>query len=144
MSVPQCLNVELSDIAVILGNLLDNALDAVARVEDRRILLDVEYSRSVLYVKAKNTFDGAVEYAPAEPAEKRAASCAAAGSADAGSAADAESAALPGRLLASRKAGREHGFGLGNVRRAVGKYRGRMEIACEGNEFTVALMLLLG
>ena len=129
MNVPQALNVELSDTAVILGNLLDNALDAVAKVEDRQMLLDIEYSREVLYVKAKNTFDGAVEYAPAESAGKRAA---------------AGSGAPANRLPVSRKAGREHGYGLGNVKRAVDKYRGHMTVVHEGNEFTVTLMLLCG
>ena len=85
------LDIDLSDIAVILGTLLDNALDAVAMVGDRRILLDIEYDREVLYVKAKNIFDDAVEYAPTEPVV---------------------SGAPSNRLPASRKAGREHGFGL--------------------------------
>lgn len=111
---PQTLDIELSDIAVILGNLLDNALDAVARIEDRRIVLDIEYSRKVLYVMAKNTFDGVVEYAPAN------------------------------RLPVSRKAGREHGYGFGNVMRTVDKYRGHLTIEHEGGEFTVTLMLLCG
>jgi len=122
MNVPQALNIELADIAVILGNLLDNALDAVARVEDRQMLLDIEYSREVLYIMAKNTFDGAVEYAES----------------------GTESDAPANRLPVSRKAGREHGYGLGNVKRAVDKYHGHMTIAHEGNEFTVTLMLLCG
>ena len=122
MNVPKALNVELSDTAVILGNLLDNALDAVAKVEDRQLLLDIDYSREVLYIMAKNTFDGAVEYA----------------------ASGAESGASANRLPVSRKAVREHGYGLGNVKRAVDKYSGHMTIDHEGNEFTVTLMLLCG
>jgi len=39
IKIPQALNVEFSDIAVILGNLLDNALDAATLAEEKKITL---------------------------------------------------------------------------------------------------------
>jgi sensor histidine kinase regulating citrate/malate metabolism len=42
--------------------LLDNALDAVSKVEDKRIKLDIEYSRESLFIQVENTFDGVVKY----------------------------------------------------------------------------------
>jgi len=71
----------------------------------------------------KNTFDGAVECAAPE---------------------SARSGAPANRLPVSRKASWKHGYGLGNVKRAADKHRGRMEIAHKRNEFTVTLMLPCG
>ena len=63
LSILPNMNVEPSDVAAILGNLLDNALDAVARVENKSIWLDVEYNNESLFIKAKNVFDGEIRYA---------------------------------------------------------------------------------
>jgi len=53
LQVPPELNVELSDMAAILGNLLDNALEAVAKAEEKRIKLNIEYSRETLFIMAE-------------------------------------------------------------------------------------------
>jgi len=121
LSIPPALNVELSDIAAILGNLLDNALDAVARVEDKQIVLDIAYSQETLYIMVKNTFDGVVVYAR-DKGEK----------------------GIAAGIIATRKDGREHGYGLGNIRRCIGKYGGHMDISHDDRWFTVTLMLLCG
>jgi sensor histidine kinase regulating citrate/malate metabolism len=48
---PPALDVEAVDIVTILGNLLDNALDAVAKVADKVIRLNVEHRKgSPLYL----------------------------------------------------------------------------------------------
>ena len=119
LQVPPELNVELSDIAAILGNLLDNALEAVAKAEEKRIKLNIEYSRETLFIMTENTFDGVVVYAPdAGKGEKR---------------------------IISRKAGGEagsdHGHGLKNIRRAVEKYNGLVEISHTERVFSVALTM---
>jgi len=64
--IPANLNIEIADIVTILGNLLDNSLDAVAKVEDKLIRLDIAFSKSTLYIKIDNTFDGKVKYADGE------------------------------------------------------------------------------
>jgi signal transduction histidine kinase len=61
LSVPPALNIEPADIVTILGNLLDNALDAVSKVEEKIIKLDIEYSRESLFIQVENTFDGVVK-----------------------------------------------------------------------------------
>jgi len=60
--IPTFLHVEVADIVTIIGNLLDNALDAVSKVDDKQIKLDIEYSREILFIRVENTFDGLVEY----------------------------------------------------------------------------------
>jgi len=51
--IPPVLNIEVADVVTILGNLLDNALDAVAMVEDKSIKLDIEYSKESFLSKWK-------------------------------------------------------------------------------------------
>ena len=63
MRISRDMNVEPSDIAAILGNLLDNALEAVAHVKDKRIWLDVEHNNDTLFIKTRNAFDSVVRYA---------------------------------------------------------------------------------
>jgi len=116
--IPPALNVEPSDMTAILGNLLDNALEAAERVQEKHLRIDIEYSRGVLFITVKNSFDGEVRYTQ-EGGTKR----------------------IAAGLLASRKDGREHGHGLKNIQRAVEKYNGQMKITHEGNIFSVSLML---
>ena len=113
LSLPATMNVQTPDLAAILGNLLDNALDAVARVDDKRITLRTEHNKGNLFIKVENTFDGEVAYAGGK--EKS--------------------------LPATRKPGGGHG--LRNVRRAVEKYNGYMDISHEGNVFSAGVLLYL-
>jgi len=66
MLIPPVLNIEVTDVVTILGNLLDNALDAVAKVENKVIKLDIEYSKESLFIQVENTFDGKVKYVTSE------------------------------------------------------------------------------
>ena len=116
--VPPDFSIETTDIAIILGNLLDNALDAVAAVEEKAIKLDIEYSRQTLFIKIENTFDGAVSYA--------------------GESGTGE------KLIATRKTGGEHGHGLKNIKRSVEKYNGHLRIAHDSKTFSVAILLYAG
>jgi len=110
--VPPELNIEVSDIVTILGNLLDNAFDAVAKVEDKRIKLDVESIKGSLFIKIDNTFDGEVNYADGtEP------------------------------VIVSRKDVGSHGYGLSNIRKSVEKYDGHMDISHEENVFSVGILM---
>ena len=56
--VPADINIEITDVVVILGNILDNAVEALKKAEDKRISLDVKYSKGRLLIFAKNSFDG--------------------------------------------------------------------------------------
>jgi sensor histidine kinase YesM len=114
---PPVLNVEAVDIVTIIGNLLDNALDAVAKVDNKVIKLNIEHIKGNLFVKVENTFDGEVKYNP----EKNGAE----------------------KMPATRKEGTEHGHGLANIRKSVEKYDGDMDIAHVGDVFSVSVLLYL-
>jgi sensor histidine kinase regulating citrate/malate metabolism len=114
---PPALDVEPVDIVTILGNLLDNALDAVAKVENKVIKLNIEHSKGNLFIKAENTFDGEVKYNPEKNGTEK--------------------------MPATRKKGSEHGHGLANIRKSVEKYNGDMDIAHESEIFSVSILLYL-
>jgi sensor histidine kinase YesM len=113
--IPPSLNIEVADIVIIIGNLLDNALDAVSKVEEKFIKLDIEYSRESLFILVENTFDGVVKYT---------------GEAD-----------DKGRQIITLKAGGEHGHGLKNIRKSVEKYNGHFETNHKDNNFSVTILL---
>jgi sensor histidine kinase regulating citrate/malate metabolism len=113
--VPPELNIDVMDIVIILGNLLDNALDSVANIADKRVKLDIEFSRKSLFIKIENTFDGIVNYADGKNNESR--------------------------YITTRKNGSEHGQGLKNIQRSVEKYDGQMNIYHTDNLFSVEVLL---
>ena len=113
--VPPALNIEVSDVVIILGNLLDNAFKAVARVEDKMINLIVESNKGNLFIKVDNTFDGKVTYA--------------------------EGISGARKSITTQKDGDSHGYGLKNIQKSVEKYNGHIDITHEDNIFSVGILL---
>ena len=113
LRIPSALDMELSDIAVILGNLLDNALDAVPRSADKTLKLDIRYDRQALFIHIENTYDGIVTCDSGGRLKSR------------------KPSAGPG----------DHGHGLKNIRRAAEKYNGYVDIAHDGTVFSVTVLL---
>jgi sensor histidine kinase regulating citrate/malate metabolism len=60
--IPPKLNMEVVDVVTILGNLLDNVLNAVAKVEEKIIKMDIAFDKGCLFIKIDNTFNGEVNY----------------------------------------------------------------------------------
>lgn len=56
--VPMELTVPTFDIVVVLGNLLDNAIEAVSYVEDRWIDIRAKYTKGRLIIEINNSYDG--------------------------------------------------------------------------------------
>ena len=112
--VPPTLNIEVSDVVIILGNLLDNAFDAVAKVENKMINLLVESDKGNLVIKVDNTFDGEVKYTEGKSGAKK---------------------------IITRKDGDNHGYGLENIQKSVEKYNGHIDITHENNIFSVGILL---
>lgn len=59
--VPKELECMVSDLGVVIGNLLDNAIEATAKVADRWIHLRMEYTKGRLLLKMSNSYDGNVK-----------------------------------------------------------------------------------
>ena len=119
VAVPPDLQVEAVDIITILGNLLDNALEAMAKVSDNKLLkLNVKYDSSGVLIKVDNTFDGEIKYHGAKSGEEK--------------------------QIATLKAGDGHGYGLKNVRQAVEKYNGYVKVSHDDGLFSVMVFLYVG
>jgi sensor histidine kinase regulating citrate/malate metabolism len=115
VSVPAALNIEVTDIVTIIGNLLDNALDAVAKVEEKIIRLNIRFSQGNLFINMDNTFDGKVKYVKDNAGEET--------------------------CITTLKEGDQHGYGLKNIRQSVEKYNGNVEVTHTAKIFSVGLHL---
>jgi len=115
VAVPPVVNIEVSDIITILGNLLDNALEAVSKVNDKAIKLDIEFGKSGLFAKIDNSFDGEIKYLEDKTGAKR--------------------------RIASLKDGNEHGYGLKNIQKSIDKYNGYLKISHTDSIFSAGVLL---
>lgn len=111
--IPSKLQIDSFDLTVILGNLLDNALEALERLpasENKKLQLFLKYDRGRLLITVANTYDGVV-------------------------------ASSHTGLLTRKKNPLFHGIGLKNVRAAADKYQGHLKISHEQKLFTVHVIL---
>ena len=115
--MPPKLNIAPVDAVTIMGNLLDNAIEAAIKTEDKKISLDISFDRGCLLIKTDNTFDGTVVYEQVQPDGKK--------------------------VIATSKKDSGHGYGFKNIRKSIGKYNGYMEILHRENVFSVGIMLYL-
>lgn len=115
VAVPPELNIEASDITIILGNLLDNALEALANVQDdKRLGINVKIENGGVFIKVENTFDGNVKYAGKAGKEGQ---------------------------ITTIKSEDGHGYGLKNIQQCAKKYNGYVKISHEGKVFSVMVYL---
>jgi sensor histidine kinase YesM len=111
--IPQKINIESFDIAIIIGNLLDNAFEAVSKLSnDKKINIRLNYRKNTLYIHVNNTFDGTVFYEDDQ-------------------------------IISTHKDKENHGIGLKNIEKAIKKYNGTMEINHTNNNFTVDIFLYI-
>lgn len=104
------------DINVILGNLLENGIEAARQTDEKRLDIDIALQQGFLRIQVENSYDGKIVF-DREKEHKR--------------------------LLTTKKANGFHGIGLENVRKIVEKYNGIMEVCPEGNIFRVMLVLYI-
>lgn len=111
--IPQKINIESFDIVIIIGNLLDNAFEAVSKLNnDKKINVRLNYRKNTLYIHVNNTFDGAVFYED-------------------------------NQITSTHADKENHGIGLKNIEKALKKYNGTMEINHTNNNFTVDIFLYI-
>lgn len=113
-TVPQQLSIAEVDLCVILGNLLDNAIEAcmqIPRESGRFIRIYIDVLRGQLYLYVIN--------AMADKPQRR------------------------GHTYLSTKASREHGYGLMRMDRVVEKYHGYLDRQDEEGVFATEVLLPL-
>lgn len=115
---PQNLKIRSYDIGVVLGNALDNAIEACQKLkkEDARadtfIRLSSLQKGSLLILKVENSFDGRLVKKQKED--------------------------FPATEKADKNA---HGIGLANIKSTAEKYQGTMDFRIEGRVFILSVMM---
>lgn len=104
------------DINIILGNLLENAIEAAEKTEDKILDVEIGLKQGVLKIKIENSFSGI--WIPKKVIEK-------------------------GQFFTTKGDQEKHGFGLKSVRKIVEKYHGVMKINPDGKCFCVKIILYL-
>jgi len=115
IKLPESFTADAFDLNVILGNLLDNAVEALPEIDDPWISLSLQVDRGVFFLRVSNGYDGMTFHTDGPD----------------------------GPIYHSRKKGEGHGLGLGIVRRIVDKYNGELQIESDGVIFTVEAILYL-
>lgn len=112
--VPEQLNIDIADFVTLLGNLLDNALEALKKVDwEQRILrIKIVFSQERLIGRITNTYCGEIHQ-------------------------------KDDKILTSKKEKQKHGYGLSNVEKIIKKYNGYMEIDYANWEFRVDFIIYL-
>ena len=113
--VPQELDLSAFDWNIILGNLMDNAIDASKRSEDKLLQLRIHYRKGMLFIDIKNSYNGELL--------------------------KAEGRYLSTKDYDRTDESQVHGLGIRNVRRIVEKYNGSMEISDEDTIFEVRILM---
>jgi len=111
IKIPPQLNILPFDISVILGNILDNAIEAASKLKDnKKITIDIYVEKSSLYIHIINTFGGNIII------EDK-------------------------KYKTTHSDKNNHGFGLLNVNSVLEKYHGGINITNTETLFSVKIIL---
>lgn len=111
--IPQELPFSSADLSVLLGNLLDNAIEASLKIpiQQRSLKLFIRYENNILIITIVNSFDGKLKKDDS------------------------------GRILTSKRNQINHGMGLNSVRKIAEKYHGNIVIEVDEHIFKVKVIL---
>lgn len=107
--------IELSsfDMSVVLGNLLDNAINAVNKIKDHKYIhVMVKYTKGTLIIKIENTFNGEIEK-------------------------EGDS------ICTTHQDKENHGIGLESIKHTLEKYNGSLEVEYGGNIFSALVLMYI-
>lgn len=113
-AIPASLDFDTFDLTIVLGNLLDNALEAVSKATctDKRLQVCLSLKHNCLTIRIKNTYDGRLY-------------------------------SNQGRLLTTKKNAQVHGIGLKNVQTITANHDGIFDVTYDSLYFTVSVVLPL-
>lgn len=111
--IPMQLPFDMADMSVLLGNVLDNAIEANNdNVSDKYIKIYMAYDKNVLVITVINSYDGTLLR------DKT------------------------GKILTRKDDQNAHGFGLVSIERIVQKYHGSMVIEETSEEYKIKLIMV--
>lgn len=109
------IGIDVFDVSVILNNALENAVRASENCENPYIHI-LSYNRNHVYIiEIKNGFEGRIVWN--------------------------EDSMLP---ETSKEDAKNHGYGIGSIRKVAQKYHGDIEMAHENGEFRLSVLLMTG
>lgn len=106
------------DINVLLGNLLENAIEAAGKTENKYLSVHIKLKRGILKVKIKNSFESSQILCEKQNGKDMV-------------------------LKTTKPFTKQHGIGLKNVKKIVEKYNGTMEVTTQDGIFYVDLLLYM-
>lgn len=99
------------DLCSVFGNIIDNALEAVAPLEDnRKVTVAIEKQLDMLYIRCTNPFEGEIR-------------------------------TRGERLLTGKADTSLHGFGVSRVREIARKHGGEVKITADNGEFAIEILM---
>lgn len=109
------ITLEHRELNLILGNLLDNALEAVSKLpeKDREIDFKIRSDNTSLLIAISNTYNGAVK------------------------------CDMKGNIVTGKRDVENHGIGLKNVKEVVDRYHGNLEITVKEGRFEVIMLIYM-
>ncbi len=110
--LPHELFINVFDINIVLGNLIDNALEALKQCDERELIVRLTYSKGVMFITIKNSFSGNIKI-------------------------DSNNQ----KLFTTKKDLKNHGLGLQSVQYTIDKYYGTMEIETTEKMFIVKALM---
>lgn len=113
IAVPSSLNIDVNDLVIILGNILDNTVKALNESDqDPKLYFKMVYSQGRLIIKETNTYKTKICYEN-------------------------------GEIQSSKRDKTNHGLGLKNIEEAVKRNEGYMEINHNDNIFSIDIILFV-
>ncbi|MDE7342104.1 MAG: GHKL domain-containing protein [Lachnospiraceae bacterium] len=106
------------DINVLLGNLLDNAIEAAGKTESKYLSVHIKLKRGILKVKIENSFEASRILCEEQHGKDTV-------------------------LKTTKPFTEQHGIGLKNVKKIVEKYNGTMAVTAQEGIFCVNLLLYM-
>lgn len=114
--IPEKLPVDEIDMSILLGNILDNAIEAsrkIAEEENRKIKVDIHMMKDNLFIHVTNPYEGIIQRDQ------------------------------KGSIRTSKENKKEHGIGLQNVQKVVDKYHGEIKLEPEHQVFSAEVILYI-
>ncbi len=114
--LPREIKLDTLDISIILGNLLDNAIEACSHAEDKFISIGIYEKENHLIIKVENSKSNKVKV---------------------------DESRLKNNFTTKTKDIESHGYGLANVQKTVDKYKGLIKIEDNIDVFNVDISIPL-
>ena len=111
INITETLNINPFDLNIIIGNLLDNAIEAVDKLDkNRKISLTIKLKKGLFKIKVSNPYNGKIK-------------------------------TKKNKILTNKGNKKLHGIGLKNVKNIVNKYDGKINIDYSNNIFDINIVV---